>query len=85
MLCGESRPTATTVGNCVEADVAVSGCVLVRDTANRDGVMRRVPDAAWRKFTASLRCAAGRCPIVVECHKIWELPNLSGVLRAMLL
>jgi hypothetical protein len=40
--------------NCVE--VAKSDtAVLVRDTANRDGVVLTVGAAAWRRFAASLR------------------------------
>lgn len=41
-------------GDCVET-ASTDGMVLVRDTANRDGVTLGVPAAAWRKFTASLR------------------------------
>jgi hypothetical protein len=39
--------------DCVE--VAGNGTVLIRDTANRDGVTLSVPADAWAKFTASLR------------------------------
>ncbi len=41
-------------GQCVET-ASADGVILVRDTANRGGVMLSVPAAAWRKFTASLR------------------------------
>lgn len=40
-------------GNCVE--VATSGSVLVRDTANRDGGTLTFSASAWERFTASLR------------------------------
>ena len=40
-------------GQCVE--VGLDGMVLVRDTANRDGVTLSVPAAAWQDFTVSLR------------------------------
>jgi len=41
-------------GDCVET-ASADGVVLVRDTANRDGVTLNVPAAVWRKFTVSLR------------------------------
>jgi hypothetical protein len=41
--------------NCVEAGVADRGCVLIRDTANRDGAVLDIPAEAWERFTASLR------------------------------
>jgi hypothetical protein len=41
--------------NCVEAGVAERGRVLVRDTANRDGVVLDVPADAWERFTSSLK------------------------------
>lgn len=40
-------------GNCVE--VAASGPVLVRDTANRNGVTLTVPAAAWSTFLTTAR------------------------------
>ena len=45
---------ATGGGDCVET-ASTDGMVLMRDTANRDGVTLSVPAAAWQKFTASLR------------------------------
>lgn len=44
-----------TNGNCVEAGVARSGRVLVRDTADRDAHTLSIPAEAWRRFTARLK------------------------------
>jgi Domain of unknown function (DUF397) len=41
-------------GACVETS-SNDGTVLVRDTANRDGVTLSVSADAWQAFTASLR------------------------------
>jgi hypothetical protein len=41
-------------GDCVET-ASGSDQVLVRDTADRDGVTLTVPAGAWRTFTASLK------------------------------
>ena len=40
-------------GQCVE--VASEDVVLVRDTANRAGVVLSVPAQAWQRFTDTLR------------------------------
>jgi hypothetical protein len=40
-------------GNCVE--VATADSVLVRDTANREGFVLSVPQAAWSAFLATVR------------------------------
>jgi hypothetical protein len=44
-------------GDCVEA-ADRSGVILVRDTADRQGLALAVPADAWEKFTASLRQGA---------------------------
>ena len=41
-------------GQCVEL-ASRSGLVLVRDTANRDGVTLSVPASAWATFLAAVR------------------------------
>jgi hypothetical protein len=41
-------------GQCVEA-AASADAILVRDTANRAGMVLSVPADAWRKFTGTLR------------------------------
>lgn len=41
-------------GDCVET-ASGNSLVMVRDTANRDGVTLSVSAGAWQKFTASLR------------------------------
>jgi Domain of unknown function (DUF397) len=41
-------------GQCVET-ASGNGLVMVRDTADRDGVMLSVPAGAWRSFADSLR------------------------------
>ncbi len=41
-------------GQCVET-ASRSDVILVRDTADRDGVTLSVPAEIWRAFTASLR------------------------------
>ena len=40
-------------GECVE--VATTGTVLVRDTADRSGPVLRFTAEAWRAFTAAIR------------------------------
>ena len=40
-------------GECVE--VAATGAVLVRDTADRSGLVLRFTAEAWRAFTAAIR------------------------------
>ena len=40
-------------GQCVET-ASDHGSVLVRDTADRDGVTLSVPADAWQRFTGSL-------------------------------
>jgi Domain of unknown function (DUF397) len=40
-------------GECVE--VAATGAVLVRDTADRDGAVLTFTAEAWRAFTAAIR------------------------------
>jgi hypothetical protein len=40
-------------GECVE--VATTGAVLVRDTADRDGAVLTFTAKAWRAFTAAIR------------------------------
>jgi len=41
-------------GACVET-ASDDSVVLVRDTADRDGVTLSLPVTAWQRFTASLR------------------------------
>jgi hypothetical protein len=41
-------------GACVET-ASGDGVILVRDTANRDGVMLSVPAGAWETFTRTLK------------------------------
>jgi hypothetical protein len=41
-------------GDCVETG-DTPAAVLVRDTADRDGVTLSVPALIWKQFTASLR------------------------------
>jgi len=41
-------------GNCVET-ASGHGVILVRDTANRDGVTLSVPAASWQRFTGALK------------------------------
>jgi Domain of unknown function (DUF397) len=41
--------------DCVEAGVAESGWVLVRDTTNREGGTLSFPATAWRTFAAGLK------------------------------
>ena len=41
-------------GQCVQT-ASGSDVILVRDTADRDGVTLSVPAATWRAFTDSLR------------------------------
>ena len=42
-------------GGCVEAGVAESGHVLVRDTTDRSGAALDVSVEAWGNFTSSLK------------------------------
>ncbi len=41
-------------GDCVET-AGAAALILVRDTADRDGVILPIPAQAWEQFTASLR------------------------------
>jgi len=41
-------------GDCLEA-AAGRGAILIRDTADRDGVTLSIPAGAWRRFAAALR------------------------------
>jgi hypothetical protein len=41
-------------GQCLEAAES-AGAILIRDTANRAGIVLSVPADAWRKFTDTLR------------------------------
>jgi hypothetical protein len=43
-----------TNGNCVET-ASISGAVLVRDTANRDGGTLEFSADAWQAFTGSIK------------------------------
>jgi hypothetical protein len=49
----KSTYSQDTGGNCVE--VAAAGAVLIRDTANRDGLTLSVSASAWSKFTSTIR------------------------------
>ncbi len=42
-------------GNCVEAGVAETGRVLVRDTVDRGGVILILAPAGWWEFTDRLK------------------------------
>jgi hypothetical protein len=46
-------------GQCLEM-ASASNAILVRDTADRHGVMLRVPAETWRAFTDSLRVGSLR-------------------------
>jgi len=48
------KSTASNTGNCVEV-TAAGGSVLIRDSARPDGVVLRLPLAAWSAFTARTR------------------------------
>jgi len=48
------KSTASNSGGCVEVAV-VYGSVLIRDSANRDGVVLSLPPAAWSAFLACTR------------------------------
>jgi hypothetical protein len=48
------KSTASNSGGCVEVAVA-DGLVLIRDSANPDGVMLRLPPGAWSAFLARAR------------------------------
>ena len=56
-------------GDCVE--VASTVVIMIRDTADPNGVLLVVPSDAWRKFTASFMLFAAsifRCaPFFFEC------------------
>ena len=45
------KSTASNSGNCVQVAV-VDGSVLIRDSVNPDGVVLRLPPAAWSAFLA---------------------------------
>ncbi len=49
----KSNHSGSNGGECVE--VATTGAVLVRDTADRGGPMLRFTADAWRAFTAAIR------------------------------
>lgn len=48
------KSTASNSGGCVEVAI-VEGSVLIRDSANPDGGMLRLPPAAWSAFLARAR------------------------------
>ncbi len=48
------KSTASASGDCVQVAV-VDGSVLIRDSANRDGVVLRFPAAVWSAFLAHAR------------------------------
>jgi hypothetical protein len=48
------RSTKSASGNCVEVAVA-GGSVLIRDSANPDGVVLSLSPAAWSAFLAHAR------------------------------
>ena len=48
------KSTASNSGGCVEVAV-VDGSVLIRDSANPDGRMLRLPPAAWSAFLPRAR------------------------------
>lgn len=50
----KSRYSGGSGGNCVEA-ADVAGRVLVRDTADRDGVTLSITADAWQAFTDGLK------------------------------
>ena len=41
-------------GNCAEA-ASAAGCVLVRDTQDREGVTLTIPAQEWHAFTTQVR------------------------------
>jgi hypothetical protein len=49
-------------GNCLEACVAESGGVLVRDTTDRERGALTFPVEAWQGFTSSLKLRPARSP-----------------------
>jgi Domain of unknown function (DUF397) len=51
---GWHRSTKSGSGNCVEVAV-VGGLVLIRDSANPDGVVLRVSPMTWSAFLAGAR------------------------------
>ncbi len=48
------KSTASNSGGCVEVAV-VGGSILIRDSANRDGVVLRFSSAVWPAFLAHAR------------------------------
>ena len=52
------KSTASSTGNCVEV-AAVGRSVLIRDSGNPDGIVLRLPPAAWSAF---LSRACGKDP-----------------------
>lgn len=50
----KSSYSGTNGGDCVEA-AEMDGCILVRDTTNRIGVVLVISPDAWCRFTAMLR------------------------------
>lgn len=48
------KSTASNTNGCVEVAVA-DGSVLIRDSANPDGVVLRLPPAVWSAFLARAR------------------------------
>jgi hypothetical protein len=48
------RSTKSGTGNCVEVAV-VGGVVLIRDSANPDGMVLRLPPTTWSDFLADAR------------------------------
>ena len=53
----KSRYSTGNGGGCVEAGVAETGLVVVRDTTNRDGGTLTFSATAWRAFAAQLKHA----------------------------
>jgi len=48
------KSTASNSGSCVEVAVA-DGLILIRDSANQDGVVLRFSSAVWSAFLAHAR------------------------------
>jgi Domain of unknown function (DUF397) len=48
------KSTASNTGNCVQVAV-VNGLVLIRDSANPNGGVLRLPPAAWSAFLTHTR------------------------------
>ena len=55
-------------GNCVET-AADSSHVHIRDTTDRDGVTLRLGNAAWTRFTTSLKHDPGKFPEPRRRHR----------------